>query len=453
MFDVPCAQCHDEDNWPHILDTVLFDHTTTGFPLTGSHSQAACISCHADMVFNGTPRDCYRCHEDVHNGELGYECQRCHDTSTFSRVEDFTGFHETTQFPLRGIHRTLMCIDCHEAEGDYQWQGLHTECAGCHYEDYAAAGEPNHIELGIGTDCEKCHLPVPGFRAAFDHSVTGKPLTGVHQILQCSDCHGSTFVVNLSDECVSCHEEDFQNTSDPDHGAVGFSEDCELCHTTNAWIPSTFDHNETGYILTGGHLGILCSECHAGNVYEEISQDCVSCHREDYDSVADPDHAALEFSLNCEECHTTASWTPSLFDHNTTRFPLEGAHQRTACADCHTEAYGLNPPITCFVCHFDEYGEAPEHVTLGFPEDCTGCHSKDAWSPQPYDHPDFPIYSGHHKGEWSSCGTCHITSGDFTVFSCFECHPRQKTDRQHDDERDYDYISSECYRCHPDGRE
>src|SRR3989338_11202654 len=39
-----------------------FDHTRTGFPLTGAHVQARCESCHVQGVFKATPKQCASCH-------------------------------------------------------------------------------------------------------------------------------------------------------------------------------------------------------------------------------------------------------------------------------------------------------------------------------------------------------------------------------------------------------
>src|SRR3989440_12066308 len=39
-----------------------FDHLTTGFELIGQHRDLPCEACHANAVFQGTPKDCGTCH-------------------------------------------------------------------------------------------------------------------------------------------------------------------------------------------------------------------------------------------------------------------------------------------------------------------------------------------------------------------------------------------------------
>ena len=40
---------------------------------------------------------------------------------------------------------------------------------------------------------------------------------------------------------------------------------------------------------------------------------------------------------DCSACHTIGKWSTGSFDHSTTRFPLEGGHEKVRCAQCHTQ--------------------------------------------------------------------------------------------------------------------
>ena len=54
----------------------------------------------------------------------------------------------------------------------------------------------------------------------------------------------------------------------------------------------------------------------------------------------------------------------------------------------------------------------------GFSTDCLLCHNMVTWLGATFDHDSeyFPIYSGAHRGRWSSCATCHrIVSSDRAV--------------------------------------
>jgi hypothetical protein len=62
---------------------------------------------------------------------------------------------------------------------------------------------------------------------------------------------------------------------------------------------------------------------------------------------------------SCERCHGTDSWHNSKFDHNMSRFKLDGAHITVKCEECHKPTtnekgtyiqYKFND-ISCASCH------------------------------------------------------------------------------------------------------
>ncbi|MBK8501806.1 MAG: hypothetical protein IPL46_06110 [Saprospiraceae bacterium] len=65
----------------------------------------------------------------------------------------------------------------------------------------------------------------------------------------------------------------------------------------------------------------------------------------------------------------------------------------------------------------------------------------------------FPIHSGSHNGAWNECVECHTAEGNFTVFSCTECHEhnQSKTDDEHKGISGYTFNSDACLTCHPIG--
>ena len=98
----------------------------------------------------------------------------------------------------------------------------------------------------------------------------------------------------------------------------------------------------------------------------------------------------------------------------------------------------------------------PNHQAAGFPITCESCHTTSAWRPANWDHDGryFPIYSGKHRGKWSSCTDCHVTAGNYRAFECILCHEhsnRTEVDNKHRGEAGYAYQSAACYRCHPRG--
>jgi hypothetical protein len=83
-------------------------------------------------------------------------------------------------------------------------------------------------------------------------------------------------------------------------------------------------------------------------------------------------------------------------------------------------------PRDCYSCHQANYAATtnPNHQAAGFPTQCQSCHTTTAWRPASFDHDGryFPIYSGKHRGEWSSCSECHVSSGNYKAFECIFCH-------------------------------
>ena len=60
-FSTSCDTCHSVDNWLN----AKFDHSTTGFLLTGGHSvpPRECIDCHVNNNYNLTSVACFSCHQ------------------------------------------------------------------------------------------------------------------------------------------------------------------------------------------------------------------------------------------------------------------------------------------------------------------------------------------------------------------------------------------------------
>ncbi len=422
-----CDACHDMKTGG-LREKPSFSHDTTRFPLVGQHRSQTCAACHPKLRFGGTSRECIRCHEDIHNGERGRDCSRCHEPTSFLRVDDFTGFHETTRFPLSGAHRAASCADCHLRSGKEIWKGLNTACVSCHLAQYRATSSPSHATAGFNTDCSRCHTPAGGFTGSFDHDTTAFPLTGAHRGASCASCHDSGVYRGLHSACADCHIGDYRKATEPDHSAASFSTTCRDCHVTSAWIPSSYDHSRSGFVLDGAHRTTSCGSCHVNNVYSGIPATCESCHTDDYLRTTNPSHTKLGFSRSCETCHTTGSWqSASLFSH-TAVFPLTGAHAGASCSSCHTAQVSGKPQSDCWSCHSAKYTSAKDHAVSQFPKDCAQCHTTAAWSPSTFTHNRFKIYSGEHKGKWRSCTDCHTVPGDYSVYSCAKCHSDGRDD-------------------------
>ncbi|MFK5878515.1 MAG: hypothetical protein QM478_03350, partial [Flavobacteriaceae bacterium] len=270
---IKCNQCHSPFGWEIDIHYMRFEHNETDFNLEGAHTQVDCKSCHTSMVFDKAPNQCASCHTDIHSMTVGNDCARCH-TSNDWLIDNIPEIHEENGFSLIGVHGTLSCIDCHNSEPNLRFDNLGNECINCHQNDYLTAETPNHIDLDFSTDCIECHDPLGiGWDSdAIDHDFF--PLTLGHDIPDCRECHTNGTYSNLSPECITCHQTDYDTTTDPDHGNVGFPTDCIECHTTNpGWTPATINHDF--FPLTLGHDIQDCTECHLTSNYSDTSPECV----------------------------------------------------------------------------------------------------------------------------------------------------------------------------------
>ena len=310
-LSIPCAQCHTATSWKPARIASEFTHSPN-FVLQGAHSRTSCASCHRSLQFKQVASSCAGCHTDVHRGELGADCSRCHSSRSFIDRTAMVRSHQASPFPLTGVHAAIDCVACHTptAQGHLQF-------------------------VNRSTRCESCHLA---------EAVVVKSL---------------------------------------DHQAAGFTRQCEQCHSPTAWIRTRFDHAGTAFQLTGAHVRATCQQCHADRVYAGKPTACASCHQADYNGTTNPGHAGAGFATTCANCHTTSTWAGARFDH---------------------------------------------------------------------DGPYFPIYSGAHRGRWTSCSTCHTNASSYAVFTCLTCHAATETNGHHQAVSGYQYDSQACYNCHRNGR-
>jgi hypothetical protein len=115
---------------------------------------------------------------------------------------------------------------------------------------------------------------------------------------------------------------------------------------------SKFDHDPTGFPLTGTHVSVPCASCHINARYKTTPRACFGCHN----GMTAPGAASVlshPVTTNyCEGCHQTTTWRDYRFiDHVQALGP---------CANCHNNktAVGKTPNhiitnAACNTCHFN----------------------------------------------------------------------------------------------------
>ena len=390
-FPQGCESCHNTENWKKIsLATVgrNFDHSKTKYPLQGKHATVDCAQCHAGGDFKkpvafATCVDCHK--QDPHNGQFakrpgGAECAGCHTVEGFKPSTFTAKEHSASAYPLEGKHFAVDCAKCHIPKGkDTVFKVKFARCTDCHKDEHEGqfAGAP-YLNA-----CERCHT-LQGYKPSTftlaRHKETHFVLTGGHVAIPCGDCHKEQHYAertpkpavlyhwqNLS--CTSCHQDPHKGQLDKrmrQLRADGTPAGCEACHSTKSWKELTrFDHAQTSFPLVGAHKATACIDCHKppnmGVKLIEVDftaapTKCQDCHE---------DIHGQQFAKNgatpCMDCHNSAKWKPSLFDHDKrTSFPLQGLHKNVRCEGCHKEIRVVGEkkvlfykptPKQCEACH------------------------------------------------------------------------------------------------------
>ncbi len=165
-FPQECTQCHSTVSW----SGATFDHTVTGFTLTGQHKSVACTDCHKNGVFAGTPTTCVGCHQQDYAGTTnpnhqaaGFptDCASCHTTAGWAGA---TFNHDGTFFPIySGAHRGQWtdCATCHTSPTNFAT----FTCLTCHVHDKPTMDAKHQGRAGYTYDSQACYRCHPQGRA------------------------------------------------------------------------------------------------------------------------------------------------------------------------------------------------------------------------------------------------------------------------------------------------
>ena len=353
------------------------------------------------------------------HGPIAIPCQNCHTYTSWKPIRAVPEFnHDRTGYPLRGMHEKVPCTQCHV---NLVFKKVAQHCADCHADIHRRQ---------MGANCENCHT-VKGWNVSIqaikDHQ-NRFPLVGAHALVDCEACHKGAATgqyAGLSTACITCHQKDFQ-TPVLDHVSSGFPTTCQSCHSMDSWFGATFDHLKvTGFALTGMHATLPCQSCHINNVYKGTPASCYACHSAVFNSSTNPPHLALGLPHDCGTCHTTTSWLNATFNHALyANYPLTGMHATLTCAQCHLNNNYTSTSTSCYSCHKAAFTGTtnPNHVSAGFPTDCSICHSTTAWTPSSFNHNTvgFALTGAHTT---LACAQCHV-NGNYTTVpkDCYSCH-------------------------------
>lgn len=344
------------------------------------------------------------------------------------------------------------CLECHKAVAQriVQKVGLHAS------------------PKALGHKCELCHKDHKGAdydafgwvtfggQQKFNHDITGFPLAGRHQVIECKKCHGQktstgrpSFLL-APETCQGCHHSPHGEMHPP-------LDQCERCHDARSWRPLdplNFDHQKDArFPLELKHIGVPCGSCHPKALFRLsgwAAQNCTPCHKNVHGE-------SLFGQKRCDGCHSARTdWTMVDFDHNKkTRFLLEGPHKKS-CVSCHLPADHKAPARKCDACHKDVH--LGRFSKVG---ECAACHLSASWGPElRFDHDRQTRFVLTGKHAVVECRACHRGHGpaDFenfeslvkvtgqgktrkTTVECMGCH-------RHKDVHKRQFTNDQCLTCH-----
>src|SRR6202008_2649436 len=278
----------------------------------------------------------------------------------------------------------------------------------------------------LAIPCENCHTAAgwKPIRAVpeFDHNKTHYPLRGMHEKVQCAQCHVKPVFTNVGRNCQDCHTDIHQRK---------MGTDCAQCHTVQGWniaVQQVKDH-QNRFPLLGAHAAVQCEDCHKGAAvgqFQGLSTACNSCHMRDFQQAKNPDHIAAQFPQTCDSCHSFDSWLGATVNHSAPpiNFPLTNGHANVPCENCHVGGnYNLQIAATdCghSGCHLTTWQQTtnPKHSAAAtvFPiAACSTCHNTVSWLTANFDHSTtgFPLANSHQMapaGKVNACKDCHVNN-------------------------------------------
>jgi hypothetical protein len=260
----------------------------------------------------------------------------------------------------------------------------------------------------------------------------------------CQQCHIKFDRKGQSALCSACHKEvsaDMKNKAGF-HGTLK-PQACNVCHTDHkgrtAQIASfdkkKFDHTQTDFLLKGKHGPLACEKCHeTGKKFRDAALQCNGCHKKD-------DTHKGSLGNKCADCHNEKNWKEAIFDHNTTKFALEGKHADAKCADCHKANKYKDTARACVSCHKKDDDSTKGHKGQ-YGEKCDTCHGVKTWKPSTFNHDADTKYVLRGKHVTTSCTTCHKGPLYKTKLAqdCQSCHSK--------DDKHKESLGKDCVSCH-----
>lgn len=240
---------------------------------------------------------------------------------------------------------------------------------------------------------------------------------------------------------------------------------CQIPANAAQRLSSDFNHDQTGFVLTGPHARLECNACHIRGIFKGLPRQCAACHERgsQIGTTQKPlNHVAT--TSECESCHAGPTWTVTGFDHSSVTGRCGNCHNgvqaqgkphdhvasSNTCDDCHLTVAWVparfdhsNITGSCFNCHngTTATGKPPTHIASS--NTCDNCHSTNAWAPARFDHSTISsgCFNCHNGSTARGKHPNHIQSNNI----CEDCH---NTNAWTPARFDHDNVTGSCTGCH-----
>lgn len=316
ISDNACMKCHNDRDIHRMVegDTVSLYRDPAEIP-NSVHKNITCVKCHTEVTDHlprpcstNEPVDCSSCHAEVFDfyfesghGQAYYKqkedapyCTDCHGThATQSKFDDTSPVYRTA-IPT-------LCGECHKEDGqatnsaelretnaiaDYSssvhGMGLTNKgltvsavCTDCHTAHYAVKSSDVRSSIhpaNVQETCGTCHKGIYDTYLNSDHAY--REDIPEKEYPSCVKCHSAhvissvnqdKFMIEVTTQCGSCHEETAKTYMETYHGKayqLGYYESarCSDCHGSHNILKS--DNPES--MTAPGNLVNTCGACHVG---------------------------------------------------------------------------------------------------------------------------------------------------------------------------------------------
>ncbi len=267
--------------------------------------------------------------------------------------------------------------------------GLTSNCSVCHSGRYSSLQAKSGTHISTSNLCQSCHSPLGFVAASFvDHAeVFGN----------CSDCHNGVIAIGKS----------------PAH--IETTQECSDCHNTDSFFDlnpdGSFDHTNISSPCSACHNGVAAPGTNTIPNHPSVSVECNNCHTTASFNPPFVNHSAVTpASCGQSGCHDGLS--PTIVSKNSAPNPHPDTGDITqACDLCHnTTTFNLNGifdhgvlarhPIACSACHdgVNALGKPGAHIATS--GECSNCHHTSSFVGGFVDHTSPEVTS-------QQCVACH----------------------------------------------